>query len=185
MSTLKIKPKKAKKTKTPVLRGTDNFPQDMLLAGCRNHEALDGLSTAKQGVGMAKIFADNDIVFGAFPDMSKPRGVDFAIIKGSTEAVLAKPDVATRGVMMTAFIVDDREEAETFAQIYAWRQREVAAQGKASDEIRRFWERMTPKGRIESARGATVREWAELMDDMKGAASLIDQVMRKMRSAAE
>lgn len=180
MSTLKIKPKKSKVKKH---RGTDNFEQDMLFAVVRNFEGMKGLSPEGQGVAMSTIFDANDVVFAAFPDMSKPHGSDFAIIKGSTEEILKKPGLAARGIMMTAFAVDHRAEAELFQAIYEWRQREIDSQGKASEEMERFWACMTPAGRIKAGPGATAKEWAALMEDIAGAASLLDKVMRNMRSA--
>ncbi|MCJ2009496.1 hypothetical protein [Methylobacterium sp. J-092] len=170
------------------LSSTEQFAHDMLIKAMLNHEDMNGLTPKRQAVRMAKIFEANDLVFGAFPDLpdlTKPRGVDFAEIKGGVDVLLRMQAEGKTSFHMTAFIVDDRAEAETFAQIYEWRQREIETRGRASDEIKRFWERMTPEGRIQSGRGATVKEWAQLMDDMKGAAELLDQVKRNMRFAAE
>lgn len=165
------------------IESQEQFAHDMLMKAWLNAEDMEGLTPKKQGVRMGKIFDSNDVVFAAFPDMSQPRGSDFAIIKGSTEELLEKPDLATRGVMMTAFMVNDRREAETFAQIYNCRRIDIRSRGRVSDEIKRFWEHMTPAGRIQAGPGTTVKEWAELVDDLRGAADLMDRVRRNMQAA--
>ncbi|MCJ2035598.1 hypothetical protein [Methylobacterium sp. J-068] len=174
------------------LSSTAEFAHDMLMKAYLNSEDMKGLSPKRQAVRMAKVFEANDLVFGAFPDLpdlAKPCGADFAEIKGGAEVLLRMQAEGETSFHMTAFMCNDRAEAELFAQIYAWRQREIDTQGRASDEIKRFWERMTPQGRIESAQegglGATAEQWAALMDDLKGAARLLDQVRRNMRFAAE
>lgn len=179
MSTLKIK---QKKPKVKGHRGTDNFEQDMLLAVVRNFEGMKGLTPDGQGVAMSMVFDAHNVVFASFPDMSKPLGSGFAVIKGSAEEILKKPGLAEKGVLMTAFAVDNSAEAELFREIYEWRQREIDSQGEASEEMQRFWACMTPAGRIKAGPGATAKEWAELMDVISGAASLLEKVMRNMRS---
>ncbi|MCJ2110608.1 hypothetical protein MKK64_05235 [Methylobacterium sp. E-025] len=184
MSTLKIKPKKAKANKKAKLKQVESRPQfiqDMLMEAVRHHAALDAAPIKTQAEWMGEIFDDHDIVYGVYPDMTQPAGTAMAEISGGPEVLLAKAAAGQEGCFLTAMAVDDKEEAQVFAEIASLRKREIEEDGSMSEFTQMFWEKMTPGGRILNGR-KTVKEWRLFVSQVDEAAKLLERYDRNDRN---
>lgn len=184
MSTLKIKQKKPKKSQKAKLKQVESRPQfiqDMLMEAMRHHAALDPEPIKTQAEWMGEVFDDHDIVYGLYPDMTQPAGTAMTEISGGPEVLLAKAAAGEVGCFLTAFIVNDKEEAEMFAEIASLRKREIEHDGSMSEFTQMFWEKMTPGGRILNG-NKTVREWREFVSEVNEAAKLLERYDRNDRN---
>lgn len=97
----------------------DAFLEDMLGHASRHTERMENLDVPAQARYLKRVFQENHIVLGIWPEPASPLGYSMIPVKGGMAEMQSMLDAGRTRMMLTAVSVEGRDGAETLAAVWS------------------------------------------------------------------
>lgn len=95
------------------------FMKDMLGHASAHDERMEGLDVPGQARYLKRLFQENHIVLGIWPELASPLGYSMIPVKGGMAEMQSMLDAGWTRMMLTAVYVEGRDGAETLAAVWS------------------------------------------------------------------